>query len=243
MGLTALRVELKYRVPAELLEGFSRRLPPHETRSYGVTTTYLDRRDGSLSRTAVETPFQCMKIRLREYWLDGSALWVEIKVRSWAWTRKMRFRIGKTAVPALLAGEPVYPLPLEDASPAALHDLNKAYRHLRDHPDPRFVLLGCVTARRTTYAFADEPVRFSLDQDISYYAPPPALYASGAGALPEQLGRPIERLPHAILELKDGGRSPQWCQNAAAGMELLNYSKFRSLLQSLKAAGGAPRVD
>jgi hypothetical protein len=104
VGLTHFRLEFKYRVPADRLGELRRRLPPGGFRRYAMTTTYLDREDGALAEAARRAPHKATKVRLREYWESGGALWMEVKLRTGSWTRKWRFPVPKASVHDLLRG-------------------------------------------------------------------------------------------------------------------------------------------
>lgn len=232
MGITRMRVELKYRVPAPVLDGVVSRLSRATCRRYGIITTYLDRADGSLSRSALSSPFQCTKVRLREY-LDGTPhIWMELKMRSWAWTRKFRFKIEKHSVKALLSGAaPPETYLLAGSSEASIRDVSEAFHRLRELGSGRLVPLGCVTVLRRTFSFPDDLLRFSLDENVRFLRAPERLYEN-RDSLDGQ-GDLLAQEEFALLEQKDSGNLPGWCDEIVAGLEVTHYSKFRTLMACL----------
>src|SRR5690242_2151920 len=104
LDLSRSRVEMKYGVAAEDVPSLLRRIPADEREDYDVRTLYFDRPDGSLARRALEDPFHCTKVRIREY-ADGSPwVWFEVKTREGRWTRKSRLRLGREDAARCLAG-------------------------------------------------------------------------------------------------------------------------------------------
>lgn len=234
--ITRTRVELKFLVPAPRVEEVVARMPEGDTQAYGVKTVYFDRPDRALTRTALESPNRCMKVRTREY-LDGSPyLWVEVKTRSGAWTRKARFKVDKSSVPQLLDGGMNDPLILPCPCAACVREMREASLCLRELGGGKLVPVGVVSARRRTFGNGDLPVRFTLDQDIAYFRSAANPYeGNGAPSAPE-LGEPILTEVDAVLELKHPGRVPPWCGRVVAGLKPSGYSKFRTLARCLDSS-------
>lgn len=234
MGLTRLRLELKYRVPPGRMAELRRRLPPAEIRRCAMTTTYLDREDGALATAARRAPQRATKVRLREYWDSGGGLWMELKLRAGPWARKWRFPVPKGRVAEILRGAPpadVLPPP-EDAA-CGTDDLREELRRLCDG-NAALAAVGCVTVLRTHFTYPREQVRFSLDEDVAYYRAPVPLYAEGRSLDPAALGWPLQVERDAILELKEAGGGPGWCREVVEGLEGTAYSKFGTLLSCLE---------
>ncbi|HYF01406.1 MAG TPA: VTC domain-containing protein, partial [Planctomycetota bacterium] len=113
--LVKRRVEIKHLLsPAAAARARARLLavrPGGEVRRQegAILTTYLDLPDRRLARRAVERPDDNVKLRLREYFdaLGAPAspfVWVEVKAREGAITRKSRFPLLKSRVERLLDG-------------------------------------------------------------------------------------------------------------------------------------------
>jgi hypothetical protein len=229
VGLTTFRLELKYRVPPERVAELRRRLPPGGFRRCAMTTTYLDREDGALAEAARRSPQRSTKIRLRDYGDAGGALWMEVKLRTGSWTRKWRFSVPTARVPGLLRGGDLSDLlPPADEGIQGADDLRETFRRLREGGAP-LKAVGCVGVLRTHFTYPREQVRFSLDENVSYYRAPSSLYAEGRAAL----GPPLRVERDAILELKDSGGGPDWCRDVVEGLEETPYSKFGTLLSFL----------
>ena len=234
-GVTKIRIELKYLLGPEETDGILRRMPEVKQRAYSVTTTYLDRPDRALSRAALTNPHQCTKLRLREYLESGSSLWMEVKSRHGAWTQKERIRLGRDEVGDFLAGSG--PALEESPCPGCVENRAETVDRFREVARGPLVVVGCIWTRRRT--FSADGIRLSLDQGVTYYAPPEGLYDTRNTLPPETLGVPLHREPAAILEVKVDGRVPAWCRDVVAGLQPAEYSKFRRLIGCLEPSGRA----
>lgn len=233
-GITRVRVELKYQIEPERVEEIVGRIPSGNRREYRVTTTYLDRPDRALSLAAVATPFECTKIRLREYVNDASSLWVEVKRRMGGWTHKHRMKIDREWVPALLAGSDLKFLDVQCACRTCRDDREETVDHLRGIAEGRLIVVGCVSASRRTFTLRDDAVRISLDEQISYFKAPEGLYEDPESNGSIDIGPSLFQEPDAVLEVKADRNIPDWCQDVVAGLKGTNYSKFRMLLGCIK---------
>ena len=237
-GITQTRIELKYLIPPETIDELVVRIPADERQEYRVTTIYFDSPEGALGQMALENPYRCVKVRAREY-LDGSShVWFELKSRTDAWTRKWRFRVEKSEIGTLLEGGLDLDLSTLRAGPGDSNgDMEEARRCLKAATHGRLLPLGAVYAHRRTFELNEVPIRFTLDEEISYHRPPPGLYASHSSFVPEVLGSPLRREPKAVLELKHSGETPLWCSRIVASLTVSAYSKFRTLLRCVEASG------
>jgi hypothetical protein len=229
-GVTRIRIELKYLLAPEEVEGFLRRIPDVKQRAYAVTTTYLDRPDRTLSRAALANPHQCTKLRLREYLESASSLWMEVKSRRGAWTQKERMRVGRDEVGDLLSGSG--PAPEDRPCPGCVENRVEILERFREVARGPLVVVGCIWARRRT--FSADSLRISIDQGVTYFPPPDGLYDTRNTLPPESLGAPLHKEPAAILELKVDGKAPAWCRDVVAGLKTAEYSKFRTLIGCLE---------
>jgi hypothetical protein len=241
-NVTRTRVEVKYLVPESLVEHVVAKLPAVRASAHGVLTVYFDRMDRSLSIGALRRPDHCTKVRVREY-LDGSPhLWIEVKTRSGAWTRKWRYRLDKASLGPLLRSGELKDLPAA-GSPCGTCALEaaEAFGRLREVAGGRLVAVGAVTAGRTAFRLPDLPFRFTLDRNIAYYRVPAGLYETRNSARPADLGVPVRRESCAVLELRHGGTVPEWCRDVVAGLERTEYSKFRTLVRAVDQSCKAGR--
>lgn len=236
--ITRTRIELKYLIPPEMVDEIVVRIPADGQQEYGVTTVYFDSPEGALSQMATERPYRCVKVRTREY-LDGSShVWFEVKSRTGAWTRKWRFRVEKSDIGALLdSGLDLNFLSLRAGPGGSSGDMEEAQRCLASATHGRLQPLGAVYAHRRVFQLDQVPVRFTLDENLSYHRPPPGLYAEHPAFVPEILGVPLHREPRAILEFKHAGETPLWCSRIVSALTVCAYSKFRTLLQHVEAYG------
>lgn len=235
------RVETKYSFAADDVAALTGRIPFDEREDYGVLTLYFDRPDGSLARGAIDHPFNCTKVRTREY-PEDSSVWFEVKTRRGCWTRKSRLRLSRDDAARLVRGmsaseaESFGPLREGDGEEDA-----EARLRLRELAEGGLRPVGAVTACRRTFFVRQDQVRITLDQGIAYYRlcgdPFPARGARAPGML-------LRSEPGLILEVKHGGALPPWCRRLVSGLRRSRYSKFRNLVLTLAEAGRSPdRVD
>jgi VTC domain-containing protein len=236
--LSRTRIELKYVIPPEMADEVALRIPAEEAQEYRVTTLYFDSPDQALTRMALEDPYQCVKVRSREY-LDGSPdVWFEIKSRSGAWTQKWRFRMPKAELGSLLTDGVNLDIDALSHAPAARADGRaEAIQCLQSVARGTLVPCGAVYAHRRTFTVEQIPLRFTLDENIAYYAAPEGLYSLHESLDPDVLGTPILREPNAVLELKHAGDVPLWCTRIVSALTVSAYSKFRTLVLGARASG------
>lgn len=234
--ITRQRIELKYLIPPGGVDFVVNRIPAAESTSYRLTTLYVDRADRHLSRAAVETPYDCTKLRVREY-RGAARLWVEVKSRKGAWSEKARFDIDRGTLPALLNDADLRDELIADhRSNGRLAEVLAAYRKLREVAQGRLLPVGVVTATRRVFSMLRLPLRFSVDQEITYYSAPEGLADGRTVLSADALGEPLRPESEAVLELKFRGVMPQWCLNVVQGLERTDYSKFRRLVRCLVEA-------
>jgi hypothetical protein len=238
--ITRSRIEVKYLIPLGRIGRLVDRISADEREEYAVTTVYFDAPDRSLSRLALESPYGCVKVRIREY-LDGSPwVWLEVKSRRGAWTQKWRSRMRRTALPSLLeAGGGIGLRSLEGPPWEGVGDAAEARRCVEAATAGPLRPLGAVTAHRRTYSLASSSVRFTLDHDVTYFGAPRAPWSGGHPISRKALGAPLLRERDAVLELKHSGEPPLWCTMLVSNLEMSAYSKFRNLIQSVENAGKA----
>ncbi len=239
------RVEMKYLLPAERLPELLVRVPPHQREDYRVTTLYFDRPDGSLSRLALEQPYECTKVRARDY-LDGSPyVWFEVKSRLGQWTRKSRTKVARADLTQLLGGLSLSRrLPLPEGPADGEDDGGETLRLLEDVRRRELIPIGAVHVLRKTFMLPEVSLRFTLDEGISYYRTPERPYWNQERLVPESLGPLLQKDTDPVLEMKHAGTVPSWCLGVVSGLTKSAYSKFRTLVRCIEQASRvADRVD
>lgn len=228
--LARRRIETQYLIPPDDLYELAARLPTADLDAYPVTTVYLDRADGGLSRRAVESPADCVKLRVRRYCREDPHVWVEVKARTSAWIEKQRFAVPAGRWPLLLTGEQDERLMLRPCPcPPCVAESKMAFHRFRQTADRGLVTVGVVRGRRQTFRFGDLPLRMTLDLGLQYF-PAPEIRRGGEAAF-EPAAPPVFEEPQAVLEVKRFGLPPEWMDGLLAGFSARPYSKFRTLLR------------
>jgi hypothetical protein len=258
--MTADRDEQKYLLPATsaraLVERLDQRLRPHRFRGananplpgarHFVTTIYFDTPARELYRRA-HAPVN-LKLRAKEYYDLHPAMvelatdprqllryqpviWLELKARDHARTRKRRLAVHKRHVAALLADGRVPEAALA-ADPDILLEMASLSRELGAPLEPSAV----VSYRRRAWQDATDSLRVTLDLQVAFFAPPADLLTRTTPLLRENLPPPVHTEPHVIVEVKSTAAAtadpadPAWLYASLAelGGHLAPYSKFET---------------
>jgi len=223
--LARRRIETKYLVPPDRLYDLAARLPSADVDVYPLTTVYLDRKDGGLSRRVLETPTDCVKLRVRRYRRDDPHVWVEVKTRARAWVEKQRFAVASDRWPRILSGDPDEGLLVRPcACLPCVAEAKLSFHRFRRLASEGVVTIGLVQGRRQTFRFGELPLRITLDLDLRYYRAPASRFAL------DPAGPAIYEESRAILEVKRSGLPTEWVADVLAGLDARPYSKFRTLL-------------
>ena len=249
--LVRRRTETKHVFPAGKGEELRARLQAlrpgaAERRTAGwVTTVYFDLPDRRYAREALARPEANLKIRLREYFTEqehpcSPFVWLEIKEREGALSRKSRFQLHKRMVGGFLEGELDLAAVLTCQEKGAdLDRVVEAVQRLHQLAGSPLAPLGAVRYRRCSVQGGDPGARVTLDRDITFHAGPAGLYEEHAALNAEALGAPLWIDGAAVLEIKHQGPTPPaWCRPVAGGAAPAEYSKFL-LLARLAAAEAA----
>ena len=172
------------------------------------TTTYCDTYDWSIYRAAEKG--QALRLRLREYdrtrpreALGGNPVWIELKDDNEEMSRKERFAVSPTTVPAFLRGEDVLPNEADDLVEGARDLLRRGARPV------------VVTQyNRLAYAAARDVIRITADHNLMYIALP--WDSNQDGAVPRKLGPVLAREADVILEMKWVETLPDWAADLLA---------------------------
>lgn len=197
-----------------------------------ITSVYFDRPDRVLSRTALSSPSCNMKVRLREYFSPAGVpsspfVWIEVKDREGATSRKNRFQLHKRLIGGFFRGEvdegTVLTCQGGAVDPDRVVDAVRRIRGLADGEE--LVPVGSVSCRRLALEGGNPRARVTLDQDVAYHLPPLTLSLDR-----ESLGVAALEERSSIVEIKFRGRSsPDWCRRGLGNAAPAEYSKFRIL--------------
>lgn len=240
--LVRRRIELKYLLPSartrELRTVLTSDAPGAGFRRIGgwVTTVYFDLPDRRLARAALERPEENLKLRLREYFDDEGApcsrfVWIEIKERQAAASRKSRFRLHKRLVARFLRGEADLAAVLScQGSGSDPSSVCETVQRIHDLAGDAWVAFGAVRYRRCSIEGGAPAGRLTLDDRISYHLGPLPLYDRHEALDRRALGAPAGEEAAGVLEVKHGGAPiPEWCRRLVGGREPAEYSKFLML--------------
>jgi hypothetical protein len=210
-------------------------------RAHYVTTLYFDSESRAIAR-ACETGAG-MRLRAREYYdrLPAAVqreplLWLEVKTRAGASTRKVRFAIPSDEVPTYLHDGVIDPSTLEQeharwtgSAELVLHEIGQlcmlASGPLR--PD-------CVAQyRRRAWQDASETLRITLDTELAFHRPPAHPFADGHSLSEALTEPPVARVVDSLVEIKRRGDSPAWLSQLVRELDmrpasegLHSFSKF-----------------
>jgi hypothetical protein len=238
-ALVRRRRELKYLLPQADSEDLVERLQnegPYDQRDGRVTTVYFDRPDREFTRRAFRTPAANVKIRLREYLTPEGLpvspfIWIEVKEREGATTRKLRFQLHKRLVDPFLEGgiEPAAILGSQGSSVAA-SEVVEAALQIRALARGPLVAVGAVCYRRMSFDSREPRARMTVDREISYHPPPLTLYGRNESLSRDTMGPPARVESGVVVEVKHReDRVPAWCGASLRGFRPVEYSKFMVL--------------
>lgn len=169
------------------------------------TTTYCDTYDWSVYRAAESGA--ALRLRFREYHrtrprkiLSGPRAWIELKEDDEDTSRKERFAVAPSAIPAFLRGEPILPS-LANGLSAQAHSLVAA--------GARPVVV--TQYNRIAYLAPGDVLRVTADHNLMYFAVPWA--TNDESAVPSPLGPVLAIESNVILELKWLEDLPAWASD------------------------------
>jgi hypothetical protein len=251
-AITADRSETKYLIAADrsasLVRTLRDELHAHRFTGDGAnllpdaqhfsTTIYFDTRSHALLRAAAENMEENIKLRAREYYDLHSSLaelatdpdqivryqpwlWFELKRRDQDRTLKHRLRLPKAKLPTFLRALDSAGAPSDDADAEIICDFCRTL----GEPLEASVL---VNYRRQAFEDSSGTLRVTVDQDLSYYAPPSDLWTRRRALVRGTFGpaRGVDRL--CLVEVKQRAGMPAWLERALAdaGGRRAPFSKF-----------------
>lgn len=267
---TELKYLLQGARGADLKAELSSRLCPHHHESetsaiapmahHYTTTVYFDTAGLDFFRKA-RAGGQHVKLRAREYYdvlpleelvTDAGdllryapLLWLELKSRDGDLSGKRRIGVPKRRLMALLDS-----VSIDDElraiqrqahggdGEAALGELVRFLERLGKPLRPS----AAVNYRRAAYQDPAGSLRLTVDDELAFYAPREALWASESPLTRAVLGPPVAVEPRLVVEVKHLGMLPSWLPEAltAMGAERTDFSKFAAATEAVTAAGRPP---
>lgn len=178
----------------------------HDDRPYQwSTTTYCDTYDWSIYRAAEAGA--ALRLRFREYHrtrpreiLSGPRAWIELKDDDEETSRKERFAVSPTTIPAFLRGEPILPTLANGLSTQA-----RSLVAAGAHP------VVVTQYNRIAYLAAGDVLRVTADHNLMYFAV--AWATPDERAVPARLGPVLAIESDVILELKWLENLPVWASD------------------------------
>jgi len=221
-----------------------------------VTTIYFDTASRGLFRAATAHGESHLKLRAKEYYdlhpaLTETAtdprqlvrfqpvLWLELKHREGAVTRKQRIGIPKHDVPAFFAdgriSEQMVAIQEPAHGPAARAVLDAVAALCASCAEP----LGAdclVNYRRTAWQDDAGSLRVTIDTQLAYFAPPADLWRRDWALVRPTLGAPIASEPRRVIEVKSHGDPPGWLlELLGAHATAAPFSKFEAASRAIHA--------
>ncbi|MEE9391423.1 MAG: VTC domain-containing protein [Planctomycetota bacterium] len=228
-----LAATVSARVPRHRFQGKTHELLP-KAHQY-VTTIYFDTSARDVAE-ACRSGDNSLKLRAKEYYdlhpsmaelathpsqlVDFSpVLWLETKRRRGQRTMKHRFGIPKRELAAFFASgvvtEEMVRIQIGAFGGAAQDVLADLAELCRPYDGP--LRADClVNYRRRAWQDSGGTLRITLDNNLSFFAPPPDLWRRQQAMTRETLGPPAGTLSTCVLEVKTRGTLPGWLEASLA---------------------------
>ena len=260
--LLAERDEFAYAVRNDMAEAFAAGMDKHLRRAHYrrpedgqsvahyVTTLYFDSEEREIA-LACEHGSDNVKLRAREY-LDRRGevevteplLWLEVKARLGAKTRKVRFSIPTREVPGFLNEGVITRQMIALQRSRWGESAEEVFREILDlcrktegplRPD-------CLANyRRRAWEHSEGTMRITLDTELAYYRPPSNLFSEIRTLSEAVSGPPVRRAEHSIIEIKLLDEGPTWLHQLlrAAGVGPKDHqSPYSKFLAASRAVAG-----
>ncbi|MFV8751736.1 VTC domain-containing protein [Nannocystaceae bacterium ST9] len=222
---------------------------PDEPLAHYITTLYFDSETQEIAR-ACEGGVDDVRLRAREYYdrlpelgiRREPLLWLEVKTRIGASTRKVRVAIPTHEIQTVLRDGVITEQNLHfeseargESAQAVLREVAELCMHTAGPLRP-----DCIAHyRRRAWQDAAETLRITLDTELAFHRPPLNPFQGGmtlADALAEP---PVARLSHSLVEIKARGEQPEWLRELIAKVGLEPALEGRRAFSKFVAASHA----
>jgi SPX domain protein involved in polyphosphate accumulation len=201
-----------------------------ESPAHYITTLYFDSDTQEIAR-ACEGGTEGVRLRAREYYdrlpeqgiRREPLLWLEVKTRNGASTRKVRFAIPSHEVQTVLSDGVITERMLHFESRAWGQPAEAVLREIAElcmntagplKPD-------CMAHyRRQAWQDTAETLRITLDTELAFHRPPANPFQDGLSLAEAIAEPPVARLLHSLVEIKARGEQPDWLRNLIAEVGL-----------------------
>lgn len=222
---------------------------PKSPPAHYITTLYFDSDTQEIAR-ACEDGTEGVRLRAREYYdrlpeqgiRREPLLWLEVKTRNGASTRKVRFAIPSHEVQTVLRDGVITERTLHFESRAWGQSAETVLREIAElcihtagplRPD-------CMAHyRRQAWQNADESLRITLDTELAFHRPPANPFQSGLTLADAIAEPPVAHLRHSLVEIKARGEQPDWLRELIAEVELEPALEGRGTFSKFVAASHA----
>lgn len=222
---------------------------PKSPPAHYITTLYFDSDTQEIAR-ACEDGTEGVRLRAREYYdrlpeqgiRREPLLWLEVKTRNGASTRKVRFAIPSHEVQTVLRDGVITERTLHFESRAWGQSAETVLREIAElcihtagplRPD-------CMAHyRRQAWQNADESLRITLDTELAFHRPPANPFQSGLTLADAIAEPPVAHLRHSLVEIKARGEQPDWLRELMAEVELEPALEGRGTFSKFVAASHA----
>lgn len=263
----AERTEQVYFLAAEhtraFMDGVEARLRRHTfrpglglTSAHYVTTLYFDSAAQEIARSC-EQGDQNIKLRAREYYdrepnhtiRREPFLWLEVKTRDGAKTRKMRVGIPLSDVGTLLQNGVFSRRMVSlrhwlwgESTKGILQEISNLCMRTAEPLRP-----DCLAHyRRRAWQDPSGALRITLDSELAFYRPPPSLANAGSALSEALIGPPAGRLDQKVIEIKLRGHPPAWLRRLIFSTKLEPAGEgprpFSKFIAASRAVHLAPQV-
>jgi hypothetical protein len=203
---------------------------PSASPAHYITTLYFDSDTQEVAR-ACEGGTEGVRLRAREYYdrlpeqgiRREPLLWLEVKTRNGASTRKVRFAIPSHEVQTVLSDGVSTERMLHfesrawgESAEAVLREMAELCMNTAGPLKP-----DCMAHyRRQAWQDASDTLRITLDTELAFHRPPPNLFQGGLALADAIAEPPVARLLHSLVEIKARGEQPDWLRNLIAEVGL-----------------------
>ena len=223
-----------------------------------IATLYFDTEFREIAR-ACEAGSENVKLRAREYYDEHPdltelatsradvvqrqpLLWLEVKTRSGASTRKVRFALPSAEVAAFLSEGVISEETLAqqratwgESAQDVFEELKQLCTQTRAPLRPDCLALY----RRRAWQDPEGKMRVTLDTRVKFYRAPPNMFATSMSLRDATAGAPVARLSRYLVEVKLRGEQPAWLQQLIVDTELerarAGQRAFRKFLAASRA--------
>jgi hypothetical protein len=231
--LTGVRQEIKYLLsPSDwrnIKDAVAKKITPKIVNSSDHSwriSVYLDSADYFLLKKGLKRGSQTTKLRVKRYYqlkngkpVFDDTCWLEVKTRAGSMVEKSRFKTSSSQVLVTLENGPV--ISGDDADMMACRN----FENMRK--GKKLIPVFVAHYRRYTFEDKESRTRITIDDHVSYHAPPRGIFTEAVPICTRNLlPPPLKVENNIIMEVKSTGLAPLWINKILNDAAPVEYSKF-----------------